>query len=68
MTQTIQKTLRDSAGMRWTALLLLALILPHLRRHHPRQDGRSLHRRSLWCGHAHRSYHQVVRCKRVIHG
>ena len=25
MTQAIQKTLRDSAGMRWTALLLLAL-------------------------------------------
>ena len=25
MTQQIQKTLRDSAGMRWTALLLLAL-------------------------------------------
>lgn len=27
MTQTIQKTLRDSAGMRWTALLLLALAM-----------------------------------------
>ena len=26
-TQTIQKTLRDSAGMRWTALLLLALAM-----------------------------------------
>ena len=27
MTQAIQKTLRDSAGMRWTALLLLALAM-----------------------------------------
>ena len=27
MTQTIQKTLRDSAAMRWTALLLLALAM-----------------------------------------
>ena len=27
MTQTLQKTLRDSAGMRWTALLLLALAM-----------------------------------------
>ncbi len=27
MTQSIQKTLRDSAGMRWTALLLLALAM-----------------------------------------
>jgi len=27
MTQVIQKTLRDSAGMRWTALLLLALAM-----------------------------------------
>ncbi len=27
MTQQIQKTLRDSAGMRWTALLLLALAM-----------------------------------------
>ncbi len=27
MSQTIQKTLRDSAGMRWTALLLLALAM-----------------------------------------
>ena len=27
MTQTIQKTLRDSAGMRWTALLLLAFAM-----------------------------------------
>ena len=27
MTQTIQKSLRDSAGMRWTALLLLALAM-----------------------------------------
>ena len=27
MTETIQKTLRDSAGMRWTALLLLALAM-----------------------------------------
>lgn len=27
MTQTIQKTLRDSAGIRWTALLLLALAM-----------------------------------------
>ena len=27
MTQTIQKTLRDSAGMRWTALLLLAMAM-----------------------------------------
>ena len=27
MTQTIQKTLRDSAGMRWTALLLLVLAM-----------------------------------------
>ena len=27
MTQTIQKTLRDSAGMRWCALLLLALAM-----------------------------------------
>ena len=27
MTQTISKTLRDSAGMRWTALLLLALAM-----------------------------------------
>ena len=27
MTQEIQKTLRDSAGMRWTALLLLALAM-----------------------------------------
>ena len=27
MTQAIQKTLRDSAGMRWTALLLLAMAM-----------------------------------------
>ena len=27
MTQTVKKTLRDSAGMRWTALLLLALAM-----------------------------------------
>ena len=27
MSQAIQKTLRDSAGMRWTALLLLALAM-----------------------------------------
>ena len=27
MTQVIQKTLRDSAGMRWTALLLLAMAM-----------------------------------------
>ena len=27
MTQTIQKTLRDSAAMRWTALLLLAMAM-----------------------------------------
>ena len=27
MTQAIQKTLRDSAAMRWTALLLLALAM-----------------------------------------
>ena len=27
MTETIQKTLRDSAAMRWTALLLLALAM-----------------------------------------
>ena len=27
MTQAIQKTLRDSAAMRWTALLLLAMAM-----------------------------------------
>ena len=27
MTDTIRKTLRDSAGMRWTALLLLAFAM-----------------------------------------
>jgi hypothetical protein len=30
MTQAIQKTLRDSAAMRWTALLLLALAMFYL--------------------------------------
>ena len=99
MTQAIQKTLRDSAAMRWTALILLALamfcsyifmdilspikdlmlsergwdstafgtmqrirVLPHLRRYHPRQDGRAIHRHPFGNRDARRCCYQMVCC------
>ena len=84
MTQAIQKTLRDSAGMRWTALLLLALAmfcsyifmdilspikdLPHLCRYHPRQDGRSFHRCAFSSCNAGRCLRKMVRRKRKLYG
>ena len=76
MTQAIQKTLRDSAagldrlrndaGFRGVPQRFR--VLPHLRRHHPRQDGRALHRRTLSSRHARRSLREVVCRERIVHG